>query len=485
MKQLSALDAQFLGIENDRNYGHTGALAILDPSTAGDEGITLDRLKGIIQERLHLVPPFTQRLARVPLDLDWPWWVPDEHFDLGYHCREIALPPPGDMTQLAEQTARIYSRRLDRARPLWEVYLIHGLEGGRVAMVTKVHHAAVDGMSGAEILAILYDLTPEPRPTQPPSGNGEDGTARGRDLLLRQVGSLPRAPVRIAKRAGRLLPHVDVVPSVLGMRGAASISKGVATVRNLAPGGGSSKVIVRTAIRPPHGAYDGRLTPHRIFGLGSLPLAEVKAVKNRLDVKVNDVIVAVAAGAFREHLLRHDSLPDDPLVAQIPVNVRTDEERGEFGNEISMMFVPIPTDVDDPVERVDQAAVYTRAAKERHGALPAKAMRDAANIIPAALHARAARAMTELSPRVGVRPPFNVIISNVPGPPMDLYSAGARLESIYPLSIVIDHAVLNLTLLSYRDSIDFAITADRELTPDVQSIADQMPVELSELAAAE
>ena len=184
LQQLNGLDANFLAIENDRNYGHTGGLSILDPSTAPDGTLTLDGLKEVLTGRLHLIPPFTSRLAEVPFNLDWPYWVQDEHFDIGYHCREIALPAPGDMTQLLEQVGRIYSRRLDRARPLWEIYLIYGLEGGRVALLSKTHHAAVDGMSGAEIMSAMFDLTVEPRVIEAPEGEVHVRKApEGSDLL--------------------------------------------------------------------------------------------------------------------------------------------------------------------------------------------------------------------------------------------------------------------------------------------------------------
>jgi hypothetical protein len=339
----------------------------------------------LLQARLHLVPPFTSRLASVPFDLDWPYWVADEHFDLGYHVREIALPKPGSMAQLAEQTARIYSRRLDRARPLWELYLVHGLEGGRMALVSKVHHAAVDGMSGGEIMTMLYDVTPEPR---------------------------------------------------------------------------------------------------RIFGFSSVKLRDVKRVKDHFGVKVNDVVVAMVAGGLREHMLAHGILPERPLVAQIPVSVRTDEERGTFGNQVSVMFATIPTNLEDPAERIADTARQMGAAKERHKALPAKALRDVTQFIPPALHARASRSMLELSPRLGINPPYNVVISNVPGPPIDIYCAGARLEALYPLSIITDGAGINVTVMSYRDSIDIGITADREQTPDVQVIADGMAAALADLLAA-
>ena len=197
-KQLSALDTQFLAIENDRNYGHTGGLAVLDPSTAPGGDLTLQELKDFIDSRLHLIPPFTSRLAQVPFNLDWPYWVRDEHFDIGYHVREIALPAPGDMKQLTDQVGRIYSRQLDRSRPLWELYLIQGLEGGRAAILSKTHHAAVDGMSGSEIMSAIYDLTAEPRTVDPPpAGSGEEagaGAPRGLDLLSHGLTCAPALP---------------------------------------------------------------------------------------------------------------------------------------------------------------------------------------------------------------------------------------------------------------------------------------------------
>jgi WS/DGAT/MGAT family acyltransferase len=484
VRQLSALDAQFLALESDRNYGHVGSVAVLDPSTAPGGELTLARLKELVRARLHLVPPFTSRLASVPFDLDWPYWVADEHFDLGYHVREIALPKPGSMAQLAEQTARIYSRRLDRARPLWELYLVHGLEGGRMALVSKVHHAAVDGMSGGEIMTMLYDVTAEPRAVEPASpDDAPEPLPGGAAMLARTIASLPKAPFRAADRFGRLLPHVDVLPSVLGVPGSESISRGVSSVRKTLSRNADAKIIVRPRVRPPRGAYDARLSPHRIFGFSSVRLSDVRRIKDHFGVKVNDVVVAMVAGGLREHMQSHGILPDRPLGAQIPVSVRTAKEVGTFGNQVSVMFATIPTNLEDPAERIADTARQMGAAKERHKALPAKALRDVTQFIPPALHARATRSMLELSPRLGINPPYNVVISNVPGPPIDIYTVGARLEALYPLSIITDGAGINVTVMSYRDAIDIGITADREQTPDVQALADGMKSELDALLA--
>lgn len=479
LKQLSALDTQFLAIENDRNYGHTGGLAVLDPSTAAGGVLTLEMLKEFIASRIHLIPPFTSRLAPVPFNLDWPYWVRDEHFDLGYHVREIALPPPGDLRQLTEQVGRIYSRRLDRGRPLWELYLIQGLEGGRVALLSKTHHAAVDGMSGSEIMSAIYDLSPDPRQVEPPEpGDEEAGAPRGMDLLTQGVASLPRYPVNLATRLGRILPHADLLPSVAGVPGSERISRSLSKVRNFVGRNADGQVIERPPVKAPRGPYGAPVSPHRIFGFGSVPLADVKAVKNAFAVKVNDVVVTLVAGAVRANLIERGELPDEPLVVFVPISVRTEEERGTFGNKVSAMMVALPTHLEDPVERLAFSHETLSIGKENHDALPVEAMRDISTLVPPALHTRAARVATRLSGRF-TRPPWNVIVSNVPGPPVDLYCCGARLEAMYPLSIISDGMGLNVTVMSYRDSVDIGITADREQTPEVQEIVDLMEEELA------
>lgn len=482
-QQLSALDVNFLAIENDRHYGHVGGLSILDPSTAPGGELTLDTLTGIVSSRLHLVPPFTRRLAEVPFNLDWPYWVDDKHFDIGYHVREIALPAPGNQEQLLEQAGRIYSRRLDRARPLWEIYLIQGLEGGRVALLSKTHHAAVDGLSGAEILSALYDLTVEPRQVDPPEDDGEDLVPDEIDLLAHWFRALPRYPVNLASRLGRLIPHVDLVPSVVGLPGTARISRTLSKVRSTINREHDATVIERRPIKAPRGPYGGLVSPHRIFGIGSVPLKDVKAVKNAFGVKVNDVVVTMVAGALRADLERRGELPEEPLVALVPISVRTEEQMGTFGNRVSGMIVPVPTHLADPVERLMFSNDSMNIGKENHGALPADAMRDISTFIPPAVHARVARMATELSGRF-TRPPWNTIISNVPGPHVDLYCCGAKLDALYPLSIIADGMGLNVTIMSYRDSVDIGITADREQSPDVQSVVEMMREELRVLLTA-
>lgn len=482
LRQLTALDAQFLAIEGDRNYGHVGGLAILDPSTAPGGKLELQDLMNLVMDRVHLVAPFTQRLVDVPFSIDWPYWTQDEHFDIGYHCREFALPKPGNREQLHELVGRVYSRRLDRSRPLWEIYLIHGLEGGKVALLSKSHHAAIDGMSGSEILTALYDISPEPREVDPPEGEPDTTAPDGLDLLAMWAKGVPRAPLNVFDRLTTVLPHVDMAVSAFGLPGSARISRAMSRVR-IRLGSNEEQVIERPGLKAPRGPYGAQLSPHRVFGLGSVSLDDVKTVKNAFGVKVNDVVICLVSGAVREHLQGIGELPDEPLLGMIPVSVRTEEERGTFGNKVSAMIAPLPTHIGEPAERLEYIHSVMRVAKDSHDALPAEALRDLTAFVPPALHARAARVVTRLSGRF-TRPPWNVIISNVPGPPIDLYFAGARLEAMYPLSIISDGIGLNVTIMSYKDSVDIGITADREQTPEVQTLIDGMQEELTRLLAA-
>lgn len=486
MRQLTGLDTQFLAIESDTTVGHVGGLAIFDPATAPGGRFGIAEVRAMLQERLHLLPPLRWTLVPVPFGLDRPYWKDDPHFDLDFHVRELALPAPGDDDQLAEQVARIASRRLDRARPLWELYVIHGLAGGRVAVQTKMHHAMIDGMSGAEIMGILFDLAPEGRDIEPPPADQAPEVAPGTlEMLGRGVAALPLYPVRALRAVPTTLPYLDVAPSIFGLPGAEPISRTASRLRRRLLGSDEhdGEVVERPKMRAPRVPFSGTISPHRRFVFGSMPLADVKRVKNHFGVTVNDVVVTLCAGAVREWLVAHDALPAAPLLAQIPVSVRTDEQIGTYGNRISVMIVPIPTHVAEPQDRLAATHDAMRAAKERHRALPAEALQDVTNFIPPAINARAARVVLQLGANPALRPLFNLIISNVPGPPIPLYLAGAKLEANYPVSVIADGAGLNITVLSYLDSVDVGIICDREQMPDVQRVLDGMQGELDALLA--
>jgi WS/DGAT/MGAT family acyltransferase len=458
-----------------------GGLAVYDPSTAPGGEITHADICRLVVERLHLLPPFTRRLVQVPFGLDHPYWIEDPDFDLDFHVRDSAVAPPGNDKQLGNTIERIFARPLDRTRPLWELYLIHGLDGGRVALLTKIHHSVVDGVSGNEILATLLDVSPEGREIEPPPDGHPRGERKPGDLEMfaRGLAALPRQPFRMLRSIPTVVPNLTDFPGVGAIPGAPTASRALAKAWGLLPGARDAGVLETTTARPPRTPFNGRIGPHRTFAFGSLPLEDVKRLKNELGITVNDVVVALCATAVRDWLLERDALPDDPLVAMVPMSVRTDEEKGTYGNRVSMMIVPIPTNVEDPRERLMTAHETLKSAKQRHRALPASLLTDATSFIPPAVHARASRLTMEIGGRLA--PPLNLVISNVPGPREPLYLAGAQLKAHFPVSVVTDGVGLNMTVMSYRDHVDFGLVGDRGLMGDAWPLMAGLEGALDEL----
>ncbi len=482
MRQLTSLDAQFLAIETPRAFGHVGGLAIYDPATAPGGELTVRDVCHQISERIHLLPPFTQRLATIPLGLDLPYWIEDPDFDIDFHVREMGLAPPGNYHQLAEQVARIMARPLDRSRPLWELYLIHGLEGGRDAMLTKFHHAAIDGVSGNDILAVLLDRHPEGREIPPPERKRAPEPAPGNlKLLGRALLGMPRRPLAVASSVPTALANLDALPGVERIPGMRGVRRAALNAAARLPGLSADEGLLETPrTSAPRTRFNGPITPHRRLAIGSLPLDAVKAVKNELDVTVNDVVVALCASMLRAWLEERGELPDEPLVAMVPVSVRTEEQAGTFGNRVSAMFVPIPTDEADARRRIERTHEVLAVAKERHKATPAQLMQDATQFVPPALMSAASRVTMGLLARAPVPPVLNLVISNVPGPREPLYCAGARMHAYYPVSTITDGVGLNITVISYLDHIDVGIIGDREQLDDPWSMLEGMRAALEE-----
>jgi WS/DGAT/MGAT family acyltransferase len=342
-------------------------------------------------------------------------------------------------------------------------------------MLTKIHHALIDGMSGAEIMGLLLDLSPEGRelpeaPPQEPSREPSD-----LELLARGVLGVPRYPVRLLRSLPRAVPNIEDTPfSTLPGAGALGRLGGLAS-RMV---GGDGRIPDRRRLVAPRTSFNGRISPHRRFAFGQLDLDDVKAVKNVHGCTVNDVIVSICAGSVRRWLLAHDELPADPLVAQIPVSVRTDEQVGTYGNRIMLMSAPLYTDEPDPVARLLKTHESLLEMKERHRALPAELLQDANNFIPPAVFSRAARLTFTLSTASVGRPTWNLVISNVPGPQFPLYCAGARLEANYPVSVITDGMGLNITVMSYCGHLDFGVVADRDQMKDVRGLLDGLAAEL-------
>ncbi|HEY1359450.1 MAG TPA: wax ester/triacylglycerol synthase family O-acyltransferase [Thermoleophilaceae bacterium] len=484
MRQLTSVDTQFLALETSRQTGHVGGLAILDPSTKPEGRLELADISRLMDERLPLLPPMRWKLVEVPFGLDYPYWVEDEDFDLDFHVRELALPTPGNREQLAEQVARIMARPLDRARPLWELYLIHGLESGFVGMLTKIHHAVIDGMSGAEIMGVLLDLEPEGRELPPPPepGSAENGSPGELEMLGRGLLGLPRYPLRLLRSIPAALPNLDET-AFNTIPGAGTVARTAGRLGRIGRGN-EGELVERFNLRPPRTSFNGRVSPHRRFVFGQLSLDEVKSVKSQYGYTVNDVVVAICAGAVRRWLVEHDELPADPLVAQIPISVRAEHEVGTYGNRIVLMHAPLYTNVEDPHERLHLTHEALRTMKDRHRAMPADLLKDANHFIPPAVFSRAARATFALTSRAPGRPSWNLVISNVPGPQFPLYCAGARLDANYPVSVITDGMGLNITVMSYCGRMDFGIVADRDQMPDVWNLIDWLGQALDELKPA-
>jgi diacylglycerol O-acyltransferase len=472
MQQLTGLDASFLALETATTTGHVGGLSLLDPVGA-PRPLNLARLTEVLAERVSLVPVLRRRLLNVPLGLDQPYWVDDPDFDIEYHVREIALPRPGSDAQLTEQVSRLHARPLDRSRPLWEVYLITGLAKKRAAVYTKIHHAAIDGASGAELLTVLLDLTPSGRelpaavPFQPESPPPLP------ELAARAVARLAWRPVqtvRLTNELVRLLPTLAPAVSTL-VGGMLGLNRGDGAVIAGAPG------------RPPATPFNKPITPHRRIAFRSVDLDAVKAVKNAFGVSVNDVVMAMCAGALRRWLTAHDALPAQPLVAMIPVSVRDPASRGALGNKVSAMLATLPTNVTDPALRLQIVHAATQVAKASQAAIPQGLVDQISDFAPPALTARAARVVfaTGLLHRL---PPFNITISNVPGPNVPVYLGGARLIAHYPVSVVTDGQGLNITLVGYLGQLHFGLVACRELVPDIDVLAGYLPEELALLVEA-
>lgn len=472
MRRLSGLDAAFLALETPHSTGHIGGLTILDPSSA-PQPLDLDRFIAVLQPRLALVPVMRQRLAEVPLGLDQPVWIDDEHFDIEYHVREIALPRPGNDSQLAEQVARIHARPLDRAKPLWEAYLITGLSRGRMGIYMKIHHAAIDGVTGAEMLKLLYDLTPEPRelPEDDFTPRPAPSSLRlGRDALLR----LATRPLEATKLVTDALMSVPSLASV-----ARPYISGMLRRRD---GTADGDVISLSPTLAPPTPLNTEISPHRKFSFRTLSLAEVKEVKNTFECSVNDIVMAMCASALRRWLIDHQALPDRPLVAMMPVSIRSTDVGQVDGNKVSAMLVPLPTHLEDPLERLHAMQATTAVAKRSQAFIPQGLVDEAVDFSPPALTARAAKAWfaSHLFKRV---PPFNVVISNIPGPPVPIYVAGARVLGHYPVSVVADGVALNMTVIGMDGGLHFGLIAARERVPDVDRITDYLEEELATLLA--
>jgi len=463
MQRLTGLDATFLYLETPSIHMHVASTAVFDPSTVPG-GYSFEKVVELVESRLHLLPPFRRRLKEVPFQLHHPLWIEDPDFDIENHVHRAALPAPGGAQELADFAADVFSRPLDRSRPLWEMYVVEGLEHGHIASITKTHHAAIDGVSGAELTVNLLDLQPEAATVPPETPWEPDRIPSDLELVAYAINSLVRQPFRAAKAVRR------TTLAALNLRR-----------RNRLP----DTVPPPAPFSAPHTPFNVSIDGQRRFAFTEIPLDEVKIVKNALGGTVNDVVLALCAGALRNHLLGKGVLPDKGLVAMVPISVRSDDEKGAMGNRVSSMLTGLATDLEDPVERLHLISAGTRQAKEQDKAIGADTLMDWTEFAAPALAARAARlySRTKVADRLR-RPLFNVTISNVPGPPFPLYCAGSRMVALYPMGPIADGVALNMTVMSYMGSMYFGLVAGRDAVPDVWDLAHGINQSLDELKKA-
>lgn len=465
--QLSGLDASFLAIETANATGHIGSVMVIDAATS-EEALTLERFTQVVGPRIRSVARCSRKLLAVPLGLDNPYWVDDEDFDIEFHIRELALPQPGSHKQLTEQVARLHARPLDRSRPLWEMYLISGLAGGRAAVYTKLHHAMIDGVAGNDLLEAVLDLSAAPRDMVPVKDPDPVSAPTHTRMAVRAARAWARHPVRAASIARDVVRSTPTLAELHAQR--VPVFRRRADDRDVLGGG--------ARVRAPKVPFNAPITPHRRVALAEVSLSGVKEIKAAHGSTVNDVVLSLCAGALRRYLADRDALPGAPLVAAVPVSVRG--SGAESANQVSMMMVPLPTDVQEADERLRSASAAARVAKERFDALPATMLMELYEFSFPALANQANRLAARLRLLEKVRP-FNLIVSNIPGPRVPLFIAGAELLEYYPVSALPDGQGLNITVFSYRDSLFFGLLGCRELVPDLEALANGVRAEYDEL----
>jgi len=464
---MSGLDAAFLYGETPNWHMHVSCLMVVDPSDSED-GWSFEAYRDLLLSRLAQAPQFRWRLVDVPLGIDRPGWVEDVEIDAEHHVRRVGLPAPGGDAELGELVGRLVSFKIDRTRPLWESWVIEGLEGGRIAILTKMHHSIVDGASGAGLAEVLLDLEPTPR-----------------EASQELVGSLrdervPSWPELVAWGAVRTYFRSPYKLMRFTRQTRKQLFSAIPMMRN------ERSDHIALPMQAPRTTLNQDPTPARRFASAKIELDRVKAIKTAHGVKLNDVVVALCAGALRMYLESIDDMPEESLTVQCPVSLRSSNEDGDdVGNHVGSMFATMATDIDDPGERLQAIHASTSGAKEMQEAMSVHRIMGLTDTTPPGLINLAARMYTGANLSKSMPPPVNVVVSNVPGPPFDLYVAGSRLEAMYPMGPLLMGMALNITVFSCGGHLDFGLMCCPTAVEEVGQIARNLEIALDELEAAE
>ncbi len=466
MQQLTGMDASFIYMETANAPMHISSLAIYDQSSAADGKV---RFKDIIENygmRIRGLAPMTRKLVEVPLNLDHPYWVSDGSYDSEFHIRHLALPKPGDWRQLCIMAARLHARLLDRNHPLWEAYIIEGLDNlegvpkGSFAVLSKTHHAAIDGTSGMEMTAAVHDTSPDYKAGREPMLIEVDSQPSKLELIVRAQMSSIKKPFNFISVARNTVPGMAKAYNAL------------------------RKGELRKVENVPRTRFNDNVSPHRVFQGISVELDAIKGIKNSIPgTTVNDAALTIVGGALRKYLTRHDELPEDSLVAMAPINVRSkDDQTG--GNLVAAMSVELRSDIEDPLERLAAVRNGTKDAKELTNAVGAKSMTDYTQFIPSTLTAQAARLAARWGLMSRMKPFANCVVTNVPGPPIPLYNTGARMVSTYGIGPVVDGLGLFHSIGSYCGLFMVSVTSCRDMMPDPEFYRECLQESFAELSTA-
>ncbi|NMO00027.1 wax ester/triacylglycerol synthase family O-acyltransferase [Gordonia sp. TBRC 11910] len=465
MERLSGLDASFLYLETPEQLMHVCGVLVLDTSTMPG-GYSFATVRATLESRVRKVAQFTRKIRRVPLDLGHPIWVHDDHFDIDHHLHRMALPAPAGHDELVEICGHLAGLPMDRGRPLWEMFVIEGYRDGsggeQVVVFSKMHHATVDGASGANLISYLCSLEPDAPALAPDSPLDRSARNPGSlELFGRGVISTLARPLAIP---GMVAPSVGLIADTIG------------------------RARQGTAMAPPFTAprtsFNGTITGHRSLALADMSLTDIKAVRAATGATVNDIVLSIAGGALRAYLDDRGELPDAPLLASVPVSVREDSQREGGANKVSALFARLGTDIDDPLERLRSMTDANRNAKEHHKAISADTLQDWAEFAAPRTFGLAVRAYAGL--RLAEKHPVvhNLVISNVPGPPVPLYFMGAQITALYPLGPVFHGAGLNITVLSNNGVVHVGIIACKESVRHPEKMVAHFPAELARLTEA-